>query len=92
MNIDPNNASQIQAKIIAARQNATISGSQTSKPQSASVPQNVEFNILDKLRSEPEVRPEVVAKGKELLNDPSFPSPEVVNSIAKLITPYADDE
>ncbi len=92
MNIDPNNASQIQAKILAARQNVNLNNVQPAKTTASPKQDSVEFNILDKLRSEPEVRPEVVAKGKELLEDPSFPSTEIVNSIAKLVTPFADDE
>ena len=93
MNIDPNQANQIQAQILASRQNANAShNGPAAKAQASSKAAPVEFNILDKLRNQPEIRPEVVAKGKELLKDPNFPSPEMINSIAKLITPLADDE
>ncbi len=54
--------------------------------------EKVELSKLDALRSAPEIRPEVVARGKELLNDPNYPSKEIVDSIAKLIVPLDDEE
>lgn len=93
MNINPqNNASQIYAKNIANQQKAAEAKPATdAKTPTASV-DTVEFSALAKLHAEPEVRPDVVAKGKELLNDPNFPSQEMINDIAKLIVPFADDE
>jgi len=64
----------------------------TAEPQAKPVEDKVELSKLEALRSEPEIRPEVVARGKELLNDPNFPSKEIVDSIAKLIVPFDDDE
>lgn len=54
--------------------------------------EKVELSKLDALRSAPEVRPEVVARGKELLDDPNYPSKEIVDSIAKLIVPFDDED
>lgn len=54
--------------------------------------EKVELPKLDALRGTPEIRPEVVARGKELLNDPNYPSKEIVDSIAKLIVPFDDEE
>jgi len=54
--------------------------------------EKVELSKLDALRSTPEIRPEVVARGKELLNDPNYPSKEIVDSIAKLIVPFDDED
>lgn len=90
MNIDPRNTTNpVYTKNSVSNQTpAEASAKETAKtPQGADT---VELSALDKLRSEPEVRPEVVAKGKELLNDPNWPSQEIVDSIAKLITPYDD--
>lgn len=56
------------------------------------VEDKVDLGKLDALREQPEIRPEVVAKGKELLNDPNYPSQEIVESIAKLIVPFDDEE
>ena len=46
------------------------------------VEDKVDLSKLDALREQPEIRPEVVAKGKELLNDPNFPSQEIVSDLS----------
>jgi len=94
MNIDPqNNASHLYAQNLGkAGQNVPAKPAAEQKAPVADSADKLQLNALDTLRSEPEVRPEVVAKGKELLNDPNFPSKEMMNEIAKLIVPYADDE
>ena len=56
------------------------------------VEDKVDLGKLDALREQPEIRPEVVAKGKELLDDPNYPSQEIVESIAKLIVPFDEEE
>ena len=98
MNIDPRNtASHLYAQNI-AKQTQVGQANKPGVPEGADskVPaaggDKLELSALERLRSEPEIRPEVVAKGKELLNDPNFPSQEMINDIAKLIVPYADDE
>jgi len=65
-----------------------------AKPQdlNGTVEDKIDLGKLDALREQPEIRPEVVAKGKELLNDPNYPSQEIVESIAKLIVPFDDEE
>lgn len=93
MNIDPNNiASQYYANHVV---NNRAKANPPAKPEPAQTTDPTTgngINALDKLRATPEIRPDVVAKGKELLNDPDFPSKEMVNEIAKLIVPFADDE
>ena len=54
--------------------------------------EKVDLSKLDALRNQPDIRPEVVARGKELLNDPNYPSKEIVDSIAKLIVPFDDED
>ena len=90
MNINNSiNANPIYAQNLA---NKAKAGPEASANLKGSFEDKLQLSALEKLRSEPEIRPEVVAKGKELLNDPDFPSQEMINSIAKLITPFADDE
>ena len=36
----------------------------------------------------PEVRPEVVARGRALLADPNYPGPQISEKIAALIVPF----
>lgn len=94
MNINPqNNASHIYSQNLnKAGQNVPAKPAAEQSAAAASSSDKLQLNALDKLRSEPEVRPEVVAKGKELLNDPNFPSKEMMTEMAKLIVPFADDE
>ncbi|MDQ8180433.1 hypothetical protein [Pelagicoccus sp. SDUM812005] len=96
MNINPqNNASNIYAQNLGkTAQNAQAKPAAESESGNAAAAagDKLQLNALDSLRSQPEVRPEVVAKGKELLNDPNFPSKEMMQDIAKLIVPFADDE
>ncbi len=77
--------------------NATDAKKRTSAPTESEAEikptgEKVELSKLDALRSMPEIRPEVVARGKELLNDPNYPSKEIVDSIAKLIVPLDDED
>ena len=95
MNVNNNNnASHLYTQNLANRQNSKPADSSTESSSlgSAAGGEKVDLRSLEALRSEPEVRPDVVAKGKELLNDPNYPSQEIVDSIAKLIVPFADEE
>ena len=66
--------------------------SSQAKAGNKPVEDTLELSKLEALRKEPEIRPEVVEKGKALLNDPNYPSQEMVDAIAKLIVPFDDDE
>ncbi|MEM9159479.1 MAG: hypothetical protein AAGB46_10555 [Verrucomicrobiota bacterium] len=92
MNInDSNNANHIYAQNLANSAKAKP-GQGTDAGAKPSFDDKLDLAALDKLRAEPEIRPEVVAKGKELANDPNWPPKEMIDSIAKLIVPFADDE
>jgi hypothetical protein len=43
------------------------------------------------LKAMPEIRPEVVERGRQLLADPGYPSQDIVRKIAGLITPLPED-
>jgi|HubBroStandDraft_1064217.scaffolds.fasta_scaffold347442_3 hypothetical protein len=43
-----------------------------------------------KLASEPEIRPEVVARGRELAADPSYPSAGIMGNVARQILQSPD--
>ncbi len=47
--------------------------------------------IRSALDAIPEIRPEVVERGRRLLADPNYPSAKVVDAIARLITPLPED-
>lgn len=93
MNIDPqNNASHIHAQNQVKPGQGAAGQPAAEGKAPAAAGDRLELNALESLRSQPEIRPDVVAKGKELLNDPNFPSPQMVHQMAKLITPFADGE
>jgi hypothetical protein len=95
MNINSNsNPTHLYTQNLANRQNAKTADAADAVSKSAlgASGEKIELSKFDALRKEPEIRPEMVAKGKELLNDPNFPSKEIVDSIAKLIVPFANDE
>lgn len=93
MNIDPrNNASHIYAQNLAKQNPAGAAKATEGTAKPAQGGDTVELGALERLRAEPEVRSDVVAKGKELLNDPNWPSQEMINEMAKLIVPFADEE
>jgi len=47
-------------------------------------------NLRQALKNNPEVRPEVVARGKALAADPSYPSPEIMRRVSELIVNSED--
>ncbi len=91
MNIDPlSNSSDIAAffrRRAAFQENNPASngdgGDQLATTRSSSV--------RDTLAALPEVRPEVVERGRQLLADPNYPGADVVQKIASLITPLSED-
>lgn len=57
--------------------------------------ERLSFEFTNKVResiaSAPGVRPEVVERGRLLLSDPNYPSQEIVERIAALVTPLSED-
>jgi hypothetical protein len=47
-------------------------------------------SVRNRLASLPEARPEVVARGRELAADPTYPGQDIVRKIASLITPLSE--
>lgn len=88
MNIDPLNSS-----------GGPINGANGSTHRAAETPIQFQaredsISIERSMRIEsamdriPEVRPEVVERGRQLLADPNYPSPEITGKIASLIVPF----
>ena len=73
------NATQASKKQAANASSKSVSGDSLSLDNSKMVEQA--------LKSTPEIRPEVVARGKQLAADPNYPSQDVINKVAQLITP-----
>lgn len=90
MNIDPlDNSGFIQP----TRANARSAARQPAAPQQESDRLSAELSekVRQTLSSMPEIRPEVVERGRQLAADPSYPSPEIVQKIASLITPLSEE-
>jgi hypothetical protein len=91
MNIDPlGNSGYVPRSQISSREQQ---GQQT--PVAADGFDRLSTQLSSKVRASleemPEIRPEVVERGRKLLADPGYPSPEIVRKIAALITPLSED-
>lgn len=74
-----------------AVENATEVGSAKARPASVKRDKMTlsGTDALDKsLQTTPAVRPEKVARAKELLDDPGYPSAAVLNRVADLLTQH----
>jgi len=46
-------------------------------------------NLMQALKSQPEVRPEMLERAKQLAEDPGYPPKDVIKAIANLFVPSA---
>lgn len=44
-------------------------------------------NLIQSLRSQPDVRPEVLERARQLVADPGYPPKDVINAIANILVP-----
>lgn len=65
-------------------------GAEARGPQSDRLKADLSQGIRESLASIPEIRPEVVERGKALLADPDYPSKAVVEKIAQFVTPLPE--
>jgi hypothetical protein len=91
MNIDPlSNYGYTQRSHGRARANGQDAGKSASG-SSERLSAQLTNTIREIFASEPEIRPEVVDRGRELLADPTYPPQHVVERIAALVTPLSED-
>lgn len=91
MNIDPLSNSNITPSY---RRHASVDGGAGDNAPSSGFDQlstDRSTSVRETLAALPEIRPEVVARGRELLADPNYPSQAIVEKIAQLITPLSED-
>jgi hypothetical protein len=90
MNIDPLNNSSF---VPASRRHGP-NGQRSEDPSSGGgfdqLSTQRSTSVRETLAALPEIRPEVVARGRELLADPSYPGQDIVEKIARLITPLSE--
>ncbi len=94
MNIDPLNTNPQAYSLPPAAQGQNAAAQ--SLPAAAEDADTLSAEMTDKVRASlaamPEVRPDVVERGRQLMNNPNWPTPEIVNSIAGMITPFSAEE
>jgi hypothetical protein len=92
MNIDPlNNSGFVRLSL----QNDTRSAASARNPDDGGADQlatDFSRHVREALASIPEIRPEIVERGRQLRADPNYPSLEIVTEIARRISPLSEDE
>jgi cytidylate kinase len=92
MNIDPlSNSSYVQQARINNRPKSQDDEAISADRDTDSLSTETSENVRSALASMPEVRPEVVERGRQLAADSDYPSQDIVNKIASLITPLSED-
>lgn len=91
MNIDPlSNSSYVQQSRINGRPKSQDDAVVSDKDGDTLSAEKSE-SVRSALASMPEVRPDVVARGRQLAADSNYPSQDIVNRIAQLITPLSEE-
>ena len=88
MNIDPLNSSggPVNGAHGSTHRNAETPIQFEAREDSISIERSMRIeSAMDQI---PEIRPEVVERGRQLLADPNYPSPEITRKIASLIVPF----
>ena len=89
MKIDPlHNSGHINRPHVNGRANGhAAAGEQTTDRLST----ELSNKVREAFASIPEIRPDVVERGHQLRVDPNYPSQEIVEKIARLITPFSEE-
>jgi len=92
MNIDPPAISDLSS----SRSRTGIESSKSDGARSKAAPEQLatalSSSVRKNLASIPEIRPEVVERGRRLLADPNYPSCEIANAIARRLSGLPEDE
>ena len=91
MNIDPLSSSGFVPNTSRSGQNGERVTDSSTREDTERLSAELSSNVRESLALLPEIRPEVVERGRQLLADPSYPNQEVVAKIASLITPLPED-
>jgi 2,4-dienoyl-CoA reductase-like NADH-dependent reductase (Old Yellow Enzyme family) len=85
MNIDGIDPSQIEGLRAPFLEKAPTQAIREAKPEEVKVETEKLQQLAQQARELPENRPDVVARGRELLADPNYPSADVEEGIAKIL-------
>jgi len=95
MNIDPLKTSSNQAYSLQSTGQNQAGSAQTpaaGQSESDSLSAGMTDSVRASLAAMPEIRPEVVERGRQLLADKNWPTPEIINNIAGMVTPFSAEE
>jgi hypothetical protein len=85
MNIDGIDPSQIEGLKTPFLESQPTEPVQAQKKEEVKSETEKIQQLAQRAQDLPDNRPEVVARGKELLNDPNYPSPDVEDKVAKIL-------
>ncbi len=93
MNIDPlktsNQGYSVQSS--GQAQNGNAQAAPAAKDDSDSLSAELTDKVRASLAAMPEIRPEMVERGRQLLADSNYPSQDIINNIAGMITPFSEE-
>jgi hypothetical protein len=92
MNIDPLSTSgELYRAHLSARENEPQPAQSRTQEDYDRLSTESSNKVRAALAAMPEVRPEMVERGRALLADPNYPSPQIMRQIASLITPLPEE-
>lgn len=91
MNIDGIDPSQIEALKTSFLEPQTREPIQPPKAEDVQAETLKVEQLALQARELPENRPDVVERGRELLNDPNYPSAEVMDQVAEILMGVAEE-
>lgn len=80
--IDPSQIDGLRTPFLETQAQAPI---QAPKPEEAKAETEKVAQLAEQARDLPENRPDMVERGKELLADPNYPSPQVEEQVARIL-------
>jgi hypothetical protein len=95
MNIDPLKTSSNQAyslQSLGQNQNGAAQSAPAAQGDSDKLSAEMTDKVRASLAAMPEIRPEVVERGRQLAANPNWPTPEIINNIAGMITPFSAED
>lgn len=91
MNIDPlSNPEFVRQSLVNGQKNGQPGNSPVDNGADQ-LATSLSSRVRETLALIPEVRPEVVERGRQLLADPNYPSFEIATEIARQIAPLSED-
>ncbi len=91
MNIDGIDPSQIESLRTPFLENQAQGPVQEKKPEEVKAETEKLAQLTQQVQELPENRPEVVARGQELLADPNYPSADVEEQVAAILLGAAEE-